>query len=234
MLVEPLMTMLDKFQCDKLCSRISSHIARDWPRDLEEWIDVENEDSVAQGKTIFFEGDVYWVPHILPEPAAALSFAVKYRGCEMKNVLPAILYDLVRCSPLVMWDGSMKSPTPEPQRKAADWNRLRGVDVLTIAKAKSQFAKLLDVSSLSASKQCLAKEKDAQEVEKLRNLIRDEVVDGDVLRILTEHLGFAETDPLQSKFDLCGDCVLRVHNQLLRARQSVWKVMVKAANEYQI
>lgn len=131
-----------------------------------------------------------------------------------------------------MWDESMKLSTPEPQRKAADWNRLRCVDFLRIAKAKSQFAKLLDVSSLSASKQCLAREKDAREVEKLRNLIRDEVVDGDVLRILTKHLGFAETNPLQSEFGLCGDCVLRVHNQLLRARQSVWKVMVKVANEY--
>jgi len=234
LLVEPLMTMLDKFQCDKLCLHINSHIARDWPRNLEEWIDVEKEDILAQEKTILLGGDIYWAPHILPEPAAALCFAVKYRGRELKNVLPAILYDLVRCSPLVMWDESMNLPTPRPQRKAAAWNRLRADDLLKIAKAKSHLARLFNASSFSTSKRCLTKEMDEQEVEKLRNYIRGEVADGDVLRVLTENIGFAKTDPLTNKFGICGSCLLRVHNQLVKARESVWKVMVKVANEYHI
>lgn len=108
------MGMLDKYQCDAIRSHIASHIAQEWPGSLSEWIDAEHEGVRLMDKLINWETDGVCSPYSLTEPAAALRFAVKYGGEEMKIVLPVILYDSVRCSPLDDWDEQQETSAPCP------------------------------------------------------------------------------------------------------------------------
>lgn len=227
------MGMLDKYQCDDIRSHIISHIVQEWPRSLSEWIDAENEGPRLMVKFADLDSNDYCPPYTLPEPAAALRFALKYGGKEMKIVLPAMLCDLVRCSPLEDWDEQLEITTiPIPQRKGARWYLLSAEDLIILWGIKSRLTRLLRGPPLilpdPTPANCTNVERDGQQIKKIRDDILMKEADDDVLHILAKHIERIR------QADLCNECVRRVRSQLFRVRETVWQIMVEAGDEYVI
>lgn len=226
------MGMLDKYQCDAIRSHIASHIAQEWPMSLSEWIDAEHEGARLMDKLTNWDGDGVCLPYSLPEPAAALRFAAKYGGVEMRRVLPAILYDLVRCSPLDNWDKQQEASTPCFERKGARWQLLHAKDYFIIGRAKARLSRFLRgppfILSEPNNTKCTNGERDEQRIMRLRDAIQFREADDDMLYILSRHIERA------GQFDLCNDCVRKVRNQLSWARETAWQIVVETANEYEI
>lgn len=221
-----------KYEIDTVRALIVKHVEADWPQTLEEWdahqaekgsaaqAYVDSKDKKFRGK--YFD-DAY------PEPVAAIRFALEF---DIPRILPAAWYQLATTGAKVHLDYETVRLRPSmrlfshPCSPKARWKLLHtDATLLTITMfGKAKMEEYMKVAEHIIRNSALACE-DSHRCEqigfkKAREFLALYGTPADPLHGIKQVLGSGLWDS-----DMCAECIVYKHNQLQKARRTIWEAL---------
>ncbi|KZT25476.1 hypothetical protein NEOLEDRAFT_1065077 [Neolentinus lepideus HHB14362 ss-1] len=235
-MVEPVLTMCNKYDIKDFRKQIISRMEGDWPTTLNAWDDLELEISQRWQTSQIRLRMAYCVDDILPEPVSAINLA---HECNVPTILPAAFYHLSRL-PLVFVRGTYITINYEEAGDAifhdiaadgylerggrtASWQDLSSADHFRLMMGKESIRgevrrlldELLDASSSSICPSC-PKDLISSFVDKTQRSMDRKTTRFDPLSML------CETVDKNMSPSACPQCRWRASDMMERLRETLW------------